>query len=232
MGQSMISYVADVFDKSGGIGLVTALVFFICLGIGLERLLFWVRLWGMSRLLDLKGQRRTERHVARLEELIRGGDFAAAGEQAAHSGHPALRLMGPALKELRTPAAWRSTRDRVLAETVGPNMALGRRFLITAIQGFGLLGMLGTCKGLYAQMSGFAAAATDAGALQGAMGGMGEAFTTTLIGLSAAALTTLIYFPNEVAIDGFQRSLRRFDSHIQAALAECDNNSRAEGKAA
>ena len=49
---------------------------------------------------------------------------------------------------------------------------------------------------------------------------MGEAFTTTLVGLTAAGLTTLIYLPNEIAVERFQRQLRRFDSRIQAAIAE------------
>jgi len=210
----MLTYAADVFSKSGGVGLVTALVFFVCLGIGFERLIFWLRLWGGGAL------RSTGRRLAHVEAHIRAGRFEEAGREARRGGHAALRIMGVALGRLREPRAWASVRDHTLAETVAGNATMGRRFLITAIQGFALLGMLGTCKGLYAQLSGFAATAADISSLQGVMGGMGEAFTTTLVGLTAAALTTLIYLPNEIAIERFQRQLRRFDGRIQAALAE------------
>lgn len=50
-------------------------------------------------------------------------------------------------------------------------------------------------EGLYAQLSSFGEMASSQAGLGGAMSGMGEAFTTTLVGLSAAAITTVIYFP-------------------------------------
>jgi len=230
VGGGALSYAADVLDKSGTVGVATTLVFFVCIGIGLERLLFWIRLWGPARLVGLRSPRREARRVDEVERLVRSGRFREAGALASRVRHPAMRLLGTALGQLRTAHAWRSTRDRVIAETLGGNVTLGRRFLITAIQGFGLLGMLGTCKGLYAQLSSFGAVAGEAAELQGAMSGMGEAFTTTLVGLTAAVLTILIYLPNEVAIERFHRELRRFDSRIQSALLEYD--SRGDGSVA
>ena len=214
-----LTYAADVFWKSGTIGLVTALLFFVCVGIAIERLLFWTRLWGVR--LAPGGCARSAAHVGRIEELIRAGRFGEAGKEAGRSRHPALRVMGQAVSALREPSAWPSVRSHTLSEALGGGVTMGRRFLITSIQAFGLLGMLGTCKGLYTQLSGVGAVAADAGSIQTTMGGMGEAFTTTLVGLTAAALTTIIYLPNEIAIEGFQRQLRLFDARIQAALAEC-----------
>jgi biopolymer transport protein ExbB/TolQ len=62
----------------------------------------------------------------------------------------------------------------------------------------------------------------ESSSLQGAMGGMGEAFTTTLVGLTAAAVVTVIYLPNEIAIEHFRRQLARFNARIEAALAKRD----------
>jgi len=219
--QEPMNYAAEVFARSGTVGMVTALVFFVCVGIGLERLLFWMGLWGPAwplRRMLRRGARRTEGEV---EDLVRRGHFRQAAQKARRTGNPAFRLLAYVLERLRRPAAWRSTRDHVLASTVGGNVTHGRRFLITAIQAFGLLGMLGTCKGLYTQLSSLGAS-PEPGALNGAMGGMGEAFTTTLVGLTAAALATLIYLPNEIAIEHFERELRRANGMIEAALAECD----------
>jgi len=215
-----VSYAADVFAKSGGVGLVTALLFFVCLGVGLERLLFWRRLLGGGGLRALLGGRRTTREMGRIEASVRASRFADAAKEAGRSGRTALRLLGTALGRLRNPQAWESVRDAALTEELGGSVTLGRRFLMTSIQCFGLLGMLGTCKGLYTQLSSFGALAANGSSIQTAMGGMGEAFTTTLVGLTAAVLATLIYVPNELAVDCFQRQLRQFDCRIQAALAE------------
>ena len=220
MGAGAISYAADVFSKSGGVGLLTAVVFFVCLGIGLERLLFWIRFWGLRSLVGLRGSGGERKALDRIEGLVRAGRFADAGEVAGRGGRPVLRLTGGALSVLREARAWPGVLQHSLAESLGANATLGRRFLIAAIQGFGLLGMLGTCKGLYAQMSGFGASANQMAGLQAAMGGMGEAFTTTLVGLTAALLTTLIYLPNEMAVERFKRELLRVDSRIRAALTE------------
>lgn len=220
--QGTVDYVAEVFARSGTVGLVTALVFFICVGIGLERLLFWMALWGPMWPLRRLFGRKSRRAEDSLSDLVRRGRFRQAAEKAGQNANPAFRLLAYVLEGLRRPAAWRSTRDHVLASTVGGNVTLGRRFLVTAIQAFGLLGMLGTCKGLYAQLTSLGASAGP-GALNGAMGGMGEAFTTTLVGLTAAALATLIYLPNEIAIERFERELRRANGVIEAALAECDS---------
>jgi len=216
-----LPYVADVLHKSGIVGLITLVIFFICLGIGLERLIFWTGLWGWGRLLGLRTERGVRRCAQRVEKHVSSGRFSQAAVEANRAADPALRLMGDALGNLRNAQAWPSVRNRSLAETLGGNAIHGQRFLITAIQGFGLLGMLGTCKGLYAQLSSFGVQAGNmTNQLQGAMSGMGEAFCTTLVGLSAAALTTLIYLPNELALDRFRRHIRRFDSMVQAALTE------------
>jgi biopolymer transport protein ExbB/TolQ len=204
-----MGYLSDVFAKSGGVGLMTALLFFACLGVALERVLFWRR-------LRADGSKAA---LTDVEALVRGGRFAEAGHCAGGSGDRLLATLGEALSKLRVPGAWPSVREAVLSEALGGGIVMGRRFLITAIQVFGLLGMLGTCKGLYAQLSGFGAVA-DAGAIQTAMGGMGEAFTTTLVGLTAAALATPLYVLNEAAIARFSRRLRYLDMRIQSALTE------------
>jgi len=220
----LTEYAADVLSKSGGIGLVTALVLFVCFGIGLERLLFWRDLWGFRAMLGLGGLGALEKRTNRVAALVRSRRYADAARQARRAPQAAVRLMGLALGELRGPDGWAATRDRVLIRTLGGNVTLGRRFLMTAIQGFGLLGMLGTCKGLYAQLSSFSSVAAEPAALQTAMGGMGEAFTTTLVGLAAAGLTMLIYLPNEIAIERFQRELRLVDSQIRAAFPESERS--------
>jgi biopolymer transport protein ExbB/TolQ len=216
-----LPYVADILHKSGVVGLITLVIFFVCVGIGFERLIFWTGLWGWARLLGLRTEAGVRRQARKVEKYLAAGRFARAAVEAGRAADPALRLLGDALGSLQNARAWASVRDRSLAETLGGNAVYGQRFLITAIQGFGLLGMLGTCKGLYAQLSSVGANTADmANQLQGAMSGMGEAFCTTLVGLTAAALTTLIYLPNEMVLDRFRRQVRRFDSMIQAALTE------------
>ena len=215
-----LAYTAEILAKSGGIGLFILFLLFICIGVGLERTLFWTRFWGLRRALVLGRARSGDKNQNTVEERIRNGQFEQAGVEARRAASPVLRLLAAALSRLRSPEAWPSVREHTLAETLGGNVIQGRRFLITAIQVFGLLGMLGTCKGLYTQLSGFAPSMTDVASLQGAMGGMAEAFTTTLVGLAAAGLTTLIYLPNESAIERFRRELVRVDQRIQAALAD------------
>jgi len=215
-----LTYTADVLWKSGTVGLITVGLFFVCLGVALERLLFWSRLWGFRALIGFPGRGGIEHRAGRVEQMVRDGRFEDAGAEARRAANPALRLMGAALEGLRRPEAWHSVRERALVEELGGGVNLGRRFLMTSIQCFGLLGMLGTCKGLYTQLSGFSALAANAGSIHAAMGGMGEAFTTTLVGLSAAVLATLLYVPNEIAVDRFRRQLRLYDHRIRAALLE------------
>jgi biopolymer transport protein ExbB/TolQ len=202
-----LTYIADVFAKSGTVGTLTALLLFVCLGVAIERVLFWSRFTGRGKGID---------DVAR---LACAGRFVDADRAAGRSHDRLLGILGAALSRLREPAAWSSVRESALEEALGGNVTRGRRFLITSIQVFGLLGMLGTCKGLYAQLSGMGAAA-DAASIQTAMGGMGEAFTTTLVGLAAAALATPLYLLNEMAVERFTRRLRLYDHRIQAALTE------------
>ncbi len=213
MGQSLLEYTAEVFAGSGGVGVVTAILFFACLGVGIERWLFWRRFRPRG-----SGSKRAA-SLATVEDLIRAGRFAEAGERADRSRDPILSILGRALSGLRTPGAWSSVRESVMEESVGGDITAGRRLLVTAIQVFGLLGMLGTCKGLYAQLSGFSGMA-DAGSARAAMDGMAEAFTTTLVGLTAAALMTPVYVLNEAAIGRFTRRLRRLDARVRAALTE------------
>ncbi len=218
-----LSYFIEIFSRSGGIGLVIAFFFFICLGVGIERALFWLRLLGLRRMLGFTKNRTDEKRIARTEKYIAGGDLKQAARIAHGASNAALKTLGEALGKLHSPTAWVQTRSHVIAGGIEPNLTQGRSFLITAIQGFGLLGMLGTCFGLYVQLSSFGAeAASVGGGLQGAMSGMGVAFTTTLLGLGAAGLTTLIYFPNEVLLTRFQRELRRLDGRIQAALVQAE----------
>lgn len=220
MQEGLLNYVARVLGDSGGVGLIIALFLFVCLGIALERGLFWLRLLGPFGVLGLRRRGAAERAAGNVERLVRRGQFSEAAETAAASSSPALRALAEPLGQMRTAGAWEKVRDQAMASSLEPNLMLGRGFLVTAIQGFGLLGMLGTCKGLYAQLSSFGEMASSQAGLGGAMSGMGEAFTTTLVGLSAAAITTLIYFPNEMAISRFQRRLRHFNGRIEAALAE------------
>lgn len=215
-----LNYLAEVYRKSGGVGWITMLLLFATFGVGLERLAFWGRLWGVRRMLGFGREAEVESAAVRMEGMLRAGRFAEAGEQGKQSRHPALRILGEALTRLRRRDAWPNVRDQVVAETVHGNVQFGRRFLIIAIQTFGLLGMLGTCKGLYSQLSSFNAGNADPSMLANAMCGMGEAFTTTLLGLGAAGIATLMYMPNEMAIERFEREMRGYNARIQAALRE------------
>lgn len=217
-----IDYIVQVVSRSGTVGLVTVAVLFVCFGVALERVLFWWSVWGWRGVFGALGLGSAERRIEEVVVHLRDGRFDKAASRARTSSSPALRLLGVALGQTRSPEAWPHVRTHVVASVLGGNLTMGRRFLGTCIQGFGLLGMLGTCKGLYAQMTGASAAAqAETVSLAAAMSGMGEAFTTTLVGLTAAGVVTLLYLPNEIMIERFRRQLVRFDHQIRAALVEC-----------
>ena len=75
----------EIHSISGPVGLITVAVLFVCLGIGLERLVFWTRLWGVRRLVGLRRCRASEAALTNVARLAREGRLAAASREAKRS---------------------------------------------------------------------------------------------------------------------------------------------------
>lgn len=221
MEESILNYTTEVIHKSGGIGVLTVFLLFVFLGVFVERLIFWSRACGIGWMLGLISS--SENWLRNTEELLRRGKVKEASILARSAPHTALSVLAEALAKVPEPGSWSAVREYVVGQRLAGNVEMGRRFMMICIQAFALLGMLGTCHGLYLQLSSFGATATNPNSLEIAMAGMGKAFTTTLVGLGAAAIGTLLYFLNELWVGRFKRELLCFDRRIETAMKEATN---------